>query len=478
MSNNEWLDSMLNNKISKEAMESQGTDKHDHFERKVKAHDWINGVTNLDPVQVEAEYQQKLRDEAMILGKTAALDDVIADGTTPEEVVNRDYKRDVISLSDYALAEMLAEARGHKAQNTSEMFFELKEKAKAEVASSRDKAEKALLEMIPDNAQLDWQKAFKAYTKDATPAEAKEKDLYKSDVPDKAHDFQHPDEDKFKLPKDAEKAIPGNGREADERKDVTVEAGVLQKDIVAGTSKEAALKCPDCNIEFSNDTSGNECANCGPAKIEDLKKTAAVHWTDAKELVRAVYLKQLEQNPTKFVNFVLGSMKDADFINEADLIVREAQKGAYWIDPAQLMPLIDEYKRLSSDNPNSSLNPTAKTAGVGCPVCGTAGTEIKTADKENMSCEPCALTYATEIDSQASKAEVMKKVAEMQKKAEVKSPWAIIVDPVTGKEAVACVDSTTTNIKESEEDKTEELLKITAAKATINAALNETPNMK
>jgi len=245
MANNEWLDKMLDNKIEKEAMESQGTDKQDHFERKVQAHAWIKEVSDLDPVAIEAEYNEKLRQEAKMLGKTAALDDVIADGVTPEETVNRDYKRDVTSLSDYALAELLAEARGHKAQNTSEMYYELKEKAKAEVASSREKAEKALLEMIPDNAQLDWQKAFKAYTKDATPAEAKEKDLFKSDVPEKAHDFEHPSEEKFKLPKDPEKALPGNGREADERKEVTQEAGVLKKDIVEGTSKDASLKTAD-----------------------------------------------------------------------------------------------------------------------------------------------------------------------------------------------------------------------------------------
>src|SRR5579863_592038 len=217
----EWLDNMLNPQISKEAEVLQGKDKQDHFERKVQAHDWIKGVSELDPVAIEAEYHAKLEEEARLLGKTAALDDVIADGVTPEETVNRDYKRDVTSLSDYALAELLAEARGHKAQNTSEMYYELKEKAKAEVASSREKAEKALLEMIPDNAQLDWQKAFKEYTKDATPAEAKEKDLFKSDVPEKAHDFEHPSEDKFKMPKDSEEAIPGNGREADERKEVT-----------------------------------------------------------------------------------------------------------------------------------------------------------------------------------------------------------------------------------------------------------------
>src|SRR5579872_3008859 len=126
------------------------------------------------------------------------------------------------------------------------MYYELKEKAKAEVAASREKAEKALLEMIPENAQLDWQKAFKEYTKEAVPAEAKEKDLFKTEVPEKAHDFEHPSEDKFKLPKEPEKALPGNGREADERKEVTQEAGVLKKDIVEGTSKDASLKDAHC----------------------------------------------------------------------------------------------------------------------------------------------------------------------------------------------------------------------------------------
>src|SRR5689334_10692790 len=138
MTNTEWLDGMLNNKVSKEAMVSQGTDAQDHFERKVEANAWIKEVSELDPVAIEAEFNEKLREEAKLLGKTAALDDVIADGTTPEEVVNRDYKRDVSILSDYALAEMLAEARAHEKQETSEMFWELKEKAKAEVAAGRD----------------------------------------------------------------------------------------------------------------------------------------------------------------------------------------------------------------------------------------------------------------------------------------------------------------------------------------------------
>jgi len=274
MTNFEWLDNMLGNKISKEAMESQGTDKQDHFERKVKAHDWINGVTELDPVQVEAEYQAKLKEEAMTLGKTAAYDE----HETPKETINKDFERDVKILSDYALAEMLAEARGHEKQNSMEMFYELKEKAKSEVASSREKAEKALLELIPDHTMLDWKKAFEKFTKDSKPAEATEKDLYHSDVPDKAHNFDSPSEEKFKVPADQEKAIPGNGREADERTDATKEAGVLQADITKGLGKEAAKKehTEDC-IEANDDTSvlKGHCICPSDKKAEKVKNNPA-----------------------------------------------------------------------------------------------------------------------------------------------------------------------------------------------------------
>ena len=171
MANSEWLDGMLNPQIKKEAMESQGIDRQDHFERKVVAHDWIKGVTDLDPAAVEAEYQAKLAAEAMMLGKTAAYEK----GETPKETIEKDYARDVKILSDYALAEMLAELRCSKAQNTAEMFAEAKEKAKKEVASSREKAEKALLELTPDHTMLDWQKAFDRFSKDAKPEEVKEK---------------------------------------------------------------------------------------------------------------------------------------------------------------------------------------------------------------------------------------------------------------------------------------------------------------
>lgn len=516
MANNEWLDNMLENKISKEAMESQGTDKKDHFERKVQAHDWIKGITELDPAKVEAEYNEQLRQEAKLLGKTAALDDVIADGTTPEEVVNRDYKRDVSSLSDYALAEMLAEARGHKAQNTSEMFYELKEKAKAEVASSRDKAEKALLELIPDNAQLDWQKAFKEYSKNATPAEPKEKDLFKSDVPEKAHDFQHPSEDKFKMPKDAEEAIPGNGREADERTDVTEEAGVLKKDIVEGTSKEASKKkdrarmcgepehvedsdkCPDLKRHdyFEKEAHCGECPGDpgmeqpGAAPAGDIEKDSAQNqavldaFMNGQGGVKSMNLTIVKgpkglvlvnyETPIAYKaaggDMYLNSQKYSPTTSTIQNKLRSMAQGQVKeVSPEELEKVMAEPAPVAAEAPAAAAaDPIAaatestveKVAADGCPVCGGAGEDMKNGQQNHMSCKACGLTYASaEIKNAATKSEVIQKIAELKKVAEVPSPWTVTKDE-QGNDVIARVDnSVPTNTKESEESKPEELLK-------------------
>ncbi|MGH7974763.1 MAG: hypothetical protein ACREBR_04510 [bacterium] len=512
-----FIDDMLGNKISKEAMESQGTDKQDHFERKVQAHDWIKSVTELDPVQVEAEYKAKLIEEARALGKTAALDDVIADGTTPEEVVNRDYKRDVSSLSDYALAELLAEARGHKAQNTNEMYYELKEKAKKEVASSREGAEKALLELIPDNAQLDWQKAFKEYKKEETPAEPKEKDLYKSDVPEKDHDFQHPSEDKFKLPKDPEKVLPGNGREADERKEVTQEAGVLKADIVEGIGKDATKKAaaqvdgttedlkktaefdnlytfleahPDIMIEMLMERLGPQEKAEMEASLSEMDEPAEVPMEGLASHKASLFRKA-------HCGHCAGDKKAYDQMNPGnqpptndprDEAIREAFKQAIegggeevMIDMLmKYMPLEDMKSILDDFSDEGTFEPDVEHyehAGIpmavsfmkhlmvkkaaACPMCNGVGKDLKNSQREHLACEKCGITYAEaelkqpEIKAQASKEDVIK----MVKTAEVKSPWAVTVDPTTGQEVLARVEDKVTNTKESEEEKKEEILK-------------------
>lgn len=481
MTNTEWLDNMINNKVSKEAtIIPQGENREDHMERKVQAFDWIKGVSELDPVAIEAEYNEKLRQEATLLGKKAALDDVIADGTTPEEVVNRDYKRDVSSLSDYALAEMLAEARGHEKQSTSEMFWELKEKAKAEVASGREAAEKALLELIPDNSQLDWQKAFKEFKKNETPAEPKEKDLFKSDVPEKAHDFEHPSEDKFKLPKDPEKALPGNGREADERKEVTQEAGVLKKDIVDGVGKDASLKteahCGHCGSEKEAVTPpGAEHAVREMKKNPEIDNPWALAWSmknkgdkfkkadqgtatgdpNAEAMHEAFRQMCNGAGEDILIDLLMQHMSD----DEMKMLLDEFSDSGEWA------PEAEHFEHAGVPMATSALHTYILKRAAACPICGGAGEDLKNNQKEHLSCKACGLTYAEaklikqpEIKSQASKEEVIQKVAELQKSAEVASPWVVTKDE-QGNEVIARVALETTNTKESEEQKVDEIQK-------------------
>lgn len=392
----EWIDNLLGNKISKEAAEAQGKNAQDHFDKKVKAHAWVNEVLDLDPTQVEKEYQANLAAEAKMLGKTAAYEM----GETTEETVKKDYERDVKILSDYALAEMLAEYRGQKEQNTAEMFHEHKEKAKKEVASSREKAEKALLDLVGTHTALDWQKAFERFSKDAKVETPTEKDLYEPKAPEAAHDFSKPTEEKFKVPAEDKKAdvMIGVGREADERTDVTVEAGVVQEDITKGLGKTASTE----------------------------KKS--------NEVIKEAHC---------------GSCPGDPGVKEADYPIKREQ-----------------------------LYPTAEL----CPVCGGEGKDLANGQADHMSCMACGISYGPQmkqsmkcqkhkcdmpddicdeclkeedargIQSHASKADTIKKIAEIE------SPWKVIKDE-SGQEVIARVLPETTNTKESEEKKEEEIQK-------------------
>jgi hypothetical protein len=308
-------------------------------------------------------------------------------GETPKETIEKDYARDVKILSDYALAEMLAELRCSKAQNTAEMFAEAKEKAKKEISSSREKAEKALLELTPDHTMLDWQKAFDRFSKDAKPEEVKEKDLYKPEVPEKEYNMDSPKEDKFKMPTKEEMIPVGNGREADERAEVTKQA--------VPVIKEAALEAPI---------------------VEPVSP-----------------LKREEELPVEI---------------KADKLCHECQYG-------------NHEDCLKGACGCSCIRPENKEAHCGsCPVCGGAGNDLKNNEKDHISCMACGITYGEtvpEIKSQASKEEVLKKVAELNKESEVQSPWVVIEKD--GQEMIARRDVSQTNEKISEEDKEEEIKK-------------------
>jgi hypothetical protein len=517
MANSEWLDGMLNPQIKKEAMESQGTDKQDHFERKVVAHDWIKGVSELDPAAVEAEYQAKLAAEAMHL--TAAYDE----HETPKETITKDYERDVKILSDYALAEMLAELRCSKEQNTQEMYSEAKEKAKKEVASSREKAEKALLELTPDHTMLDWQKAFDRFSKEAKPEEVKEKDLYKPEVPEKAHDFEHPTEEKFKLPTKEEMVPAGNGREADERKEVTEEAVPVVKEASQKGAPEAE-KADEASIDKESAT--NQAAIDGFLSGQGGADSANLHIVQNKNGLMLVNYETPIAYRSADGELYLNADKYSPTTSKIQSAIKAAAKGQIKEVAATELEKIMQDKpvespalaTVSEKAPEAAVE---KVAADGCPVCGGAGDDLKNGQKDNMSCKACGLTYACgsltpkadletdgiespeeiadtfingnisdarewvggdldkfmsvmdilgfgspegqsfqrimrkaaklEIKLQASKADTLKKIAEIQ------SPWQVIKD-AEGNEVIARVEAVT-NMKESEDDSKKEIIK-------------------
>lgn len=266
-----WLDAMLGGKknIEKEAtIVEQGKDSQDHFEKKVASSGFLADLMDVDEEQVERDYKAKLSEEARLLGKTAA-----HEFKTEEEVVEADYHRQIKILSDSNLAEMLAEFRGQKENNFLEKSTELREKAKKEVASSREKAEKEVLGFVGMTSQVgDWQKTFEKWSKEAKVEQPTEKDLYEPKSPEKEHNFQKPSEDKFKSPTEEEIVPVGNGREADERTEVTKEPLPVNKEASLGTSAEYQPKTGEpcfCRPGVARDN----CPSCeGTGMKIDFKK--------------------------------------------------------------------------------------------------------------------------------------------------------------------------------------------------------------
>ena len=437
-----WLDGMLDPKISKEAAHSQGTDAADHLERKLAASNWIEGVSALDVDAVEAEYQANLAAEAKLLGKTAAYEK----GETPKETIEKDYARDVKILSDYALAEILATLRCSKAQNTQEMFAEAKEKAKKDVASSRDKAEKALLELTPDHTMLDWQKAFDRFSKEAKPEEVKEKDLYKPEVPEKAYDMDSPKEEKFKLPTKEEMIPAGNGREADERKEVTEEAVPV--------------------VKTAEKVKNNPADDKGNLAMPEGKKSAGDKPVESVE--ESTLLSSPKEPGDKSDQAAeAASPEKGDKAKDIESVNKEAHCGSCPGDPgvkvtAEKCPICEQdvdahdpvkceervqMSRKTRTMPEIPLEADGPSATDNCPVCGSKGQDLMNKAVDHLACTACGITYGEavpEIKACASKAETIKKIAE------VESPWKVIKDEA-GNEVIARVGIADKNIKESEE---------------------------
>jgi hypothetical protein len=229
-----WIDELFS--LNKEASQ---TDAKQEFEKKVKNSAWVEGAMGIDEAAMAKEADATIEAEIAIRKEAAyeAFQDT-------EEVLKQDYSRDVEILSDFTLASMIAEVRGHAKQDFMENATTYFEKAKKDVKSDRKAVEKELLEASGMSAQLDWRKSFADYKKDETPKQATEKELYQpklEKVDDKLSEGakvgDYAETDKQHL-----ESMQGVGREADTRQDVTTQSGEVHKDASLVRDPETELK--------------------------------------------------------------------------------------------------------------------------------------------------------------------------------------------------------------------------------------------
>ncbi len=83
-----------------------------------------------------------------------------------------------------------------------------------------------------------------------------------------------------------------------------------------------------------------------------IKKKSYGLETNAVELVRYSYTKMQEEDPAKFINFVLGGFTTQHLVEEADVIARDYEQGAKWVenDP-HFDSLVEKHMETADDFP-------------------------------------------------------------------------------------------------------------------------------
>lgn len=203
-----WILDIFNGGMKKQAeLANQETE----FERKVEANDWIKETMNTpedEPeIVVEAAYEA---------------------GDTSADTIKKDYKLALSGMSDYNLAEMLADLKCSADLLATLDFNEEKEKILKTVKSNRSSVESKILSLLGEHTSVDWKEAFKKF-EDVDHVEPSEADLY-----DKLPSGKWRKKTKFEPVSDKEKVkqMEGVGKEE--------EKGALAKD--AALEKKAVLK--------------------------------------------------------------------------------------------------------------------------------------------------------------------------------------------------------------------------------------------
>jgi hypothetical protein len=187
-------------------------------------------------------------------------------GDTREETIEKDYEIKVKGLSDYNLAEMIAEYECIEKGVATLSHNEYKEDAMKSVASGRDAAEKKLVKFLGNHTLVDWKKSFKEL-EDSEVKHAAEKDLYSEWKEGK---MAWESKTKFDATTDKEKLeqMEGVGKEE--------EKGQVGKE----ASKTEFVKCPTCDSKTArkHEDGSITCVTCGHGKKDkeaSLKVKAA-----------------------------------------------------------------------------------------------------------------------------------------------------------------------------------------------------------
>jgi hypothetical protein len=281
-----WIFDLFDKKpLQKEAASSQGTNREDHFSRKLKENDWLAGAIKeadggegFDEVGQIMAYEQGDLDTPAILnlfseliknghawslqgsyGRTAkALIDngylsqegeilkglegqasfrlpmvklaAYTLGDDMKETIEKDYELAVSGMSDYNIAEMLTELACDSGETMLEAADELHAKNVEYVKKNRSAAEGKLLKAVGEHTLVDWKEAFKKF-RNAKPYKIDEKELYEDDL--KSNKFNE------KVP--GEKAYDGlSDKEHKENME-----GIGKEEEKGQVGKDASLKTAD-----------------------------------------------------------------------------------------------------------------------------------------------------------------------------------------------------------------------------------------
>lgn len=489
-----WIFDLFDKKpLQKEAASSQGTNRDDHFQRKLKESDWLTGAlaeadsTQPDEVGLIMAYENGELDTPGILnlfslliknghawslqgsyGRAAkALIDngyisqegEVLKGANAEasfklpmvklaaytlgddvkETIEKDYELAVSGMSDYNIAEMLTELSCDSGETMLEAADELHAKNVDYVKGNRAAAETKLLKAVGEHTLVDWKEAFKKF-RNAKPYKINEKELYEDDLKSNKFNEKVPGEKAYDGLSDKEhkENMEGIGKE-EEKGQVGKEASVEKKANTApgdcfrcGTNKEPTAFCDECKRQMADLNKPDPAVvqrvetrpDIAPHIISE-KKTHTEDCMDANDDTsvfkgKCICPKEKEAS-LKLVAYHAGDkayyhgkpcvVKDISlnqYSGEANVEI-DVEGETFHLSGKELKELGSEALTPEHEHPLQPEVPAAE------PL-----PEVPVA--EDVVMEPEVLAPVEEIASKASKADVIKKVAE------ISSPWIVAKD--------------------------------------------------